>query len=218
MGPGLRMLLLLFLLGSLVVGEILARLAPGWEFPRAKPVFRGLMLVVGGGYLGSLLTVSLTSRERVLSRGSDLHFCGFYLDCHMAVAVDSVVRTAAIGTAKANGEFYVVRLRVSSDAIRATLQMGNPEYRVLDAAGRRYARSADGERGFSAATGAKPALVQPVPAGGAYPTTVVFDLPADIREPRLLVRDVGGPDLLLEGLLIGDEDSFLHKPTTLALQ
>jgi hypothetical protein len=218
MGPGLRMLLLMFLLGSLVLGEVLARLLPAWGHPKGKAVMRGLMLLMVGVYGGSLHTVSLTSRERVLPRGADLRFCGFYFDCHMAVSVDSVARAPAVGEAKANGEFYVVSLRVSSDAIRATLHLMNPEYQVIDSSGRRYARSAAGEAAFTALTGAKTALVQPVPAGGEYHTAVVFDLPANIQRPRLLVRDVGGPDVLLEGLLIGDEDSFLHKPTTLALQ
>lgn len=218
MGPGLRMLLLLFLLGSLVLGEILARLLPGWGYARGRTVMRGLMILAAGVYLGSLLTVSLTSKERVLPRGADLHFCGFYLDCHMAMAVDSVVRTPSLGEVRARGEFYVVALRVSSDAIRATLQLGNPEFQVLDASGRRHGRSADGEQALSKLTGAAPALVQPVAPGGSYHTEVVFDLPADIQNPRLLIRDVGGPDLVLEGLLIGDEDSFLHKPTTFALQ
>lgn len=218
MGPGFRMLLLLFLFGSLVLGEVLARLLPGWGLPKGKGVMRGLMLLVVGVYGGSLLAVSLSSRERVLPRGADLRFCGFYFDCHMAVAVDSVERSPAVGAARASGQFYVVSLRVSSSAIRKTLRLMHPDYQVLDAAGRRYPRSAAGEAALTALTGQKAALVQPVQAGGQYHTAVVFDLPADIQNPRLLVRDVGGPDLVLEGLLIGDEDSFLHKPTTLALQ
>jgi hypothetical protein len=218
MGPGLRMLLLMFLLGSLVLGEVLARLLPAWGHPKGKAVMRGLMLLAVGLYGGSLLTVSLTSRERVLPRGTDLRFCGFYFDCHMAVGVDSVERTPAVGAARAHGEFYVVSIRVSSDAVRETLRLMNPEYQILDATGRRYSRSVAGEAALTALTGAKAALVQPVPAGGEYHTAVVFDLPAGIQNPRLLVRDVGGPDVVLEGLLIGDDDSFLHQPTTLALQ
>ena len=136
----------------------------------------------------------------------------------LAVAVDSVSRTPAVGATRANGEFYLVSIRVSSNALRETLRLMNPEYQVIDASGRRYSRSAAGEAAFTALTGTQAALVQPVPAGGEYHTAVVFDLPPDIRNPRLLVRDVGGPDVLLEELLIGDEDSFLHQPTTLALQ
>lgn len=179
---------------------------------------RSVMLLTTGLYLGVLLAVSFTSKERVLARGSDLHFCGFYFDCHMAVAVDSVTRTRTIGGARATGEFYVVSLRVSSDALRATLRLGNPEYQMLDSAGRRFPRSPTGEQALAALTGAQAALVQKVPPGGSYHTAVVFDLPADVRDPRLLVTDAGGPDFLLEGLLIGDEDSFFHQPTTLALQ
>ena len=51
---------------------------------------------------------------------------------------------------------------------------------------------------------------------GCYNLRVVFDVPDNVRSPRLLVHQ--GPELLLpEALLIGDEASLLHRKTWLAL-
>src|SRR5438552_233662 len=38
-------------------------------------------------YVATLLVVSLTSREIVLPVGVAKHFCGFYIDCHLSVAL-----------------------------------------------------------------------------------------------------------------------------------
>ena len=70
-------------------------------------------------YTTMLLASSLTSDERVLDVAQDKKFCGFYLDCHMQVAVTGVDTVREIGLRRANGVFYVVTLRVSSDAVRA---------------------------------------------------------------------------------------------------
>ena len=45
---------------------------------RAKFVLL-VMLVIGGAYLGAILIFSLVSRERVLARGEEKHFCE--IDC-----------------------------------------------------------------------------------------------------------------------------------------
>ena len=217
-GSGIGILLFLLLVGGLIGDEILARLLPRWGHPRGKSVVRTLMLVGFAMYVAILLTVSLTSRERVLAHGERLAFCGFYLDCHMGVAVEGVERRAFVGDARAEGIYHLVAVKVSSDARQAALQLARPEFSVIDASGRTYSRSPEAEEQLVTLTGDSIELVRPVPAGESYLTWVVFDLPGQIQEPRLLVRDVSGVDRVLEAILIGDEDSILHKPTTLSLQ
>jgi hypothetical protein len=216
-GNGIGILLLLMLIGGLVGGEILARLLPRWGYPKAKRGLRLLMLAGGAAYSGALLTASLTSRERVLARGETLKFCGVYLDCHLGVAVEGVEQRAMISDIRANGTFYVVRLRVSSDARRATLRLGRPTFRILDSEGNRYSRAESAERALASGSGSRLPMVRPVPAGESYTVSVVFDLPREVEEPRLHVSDPAGVERVLEGVLIGDDDSILHKPTTLAL-
>ena len=214
-GPGIGVLLLAMLIGGLIAGEILARLLPRWGYPKAKRGLRILMLVGVAVYAGALLATSLTSHERVLARGETLRFCGFYLDCHLGVAVEGVDQQAFIGDTRAEGTFYVIRLRVSSDARQATLHFGRPTFKVIDAGGRTYERAEAAERVLAGASDT--AATRPIAAGGSYEIHLVFDLPADVSRPRLKVTDPTGVDRVLEGLVIGDDDSILHKPTTLAL-
>ena len=215
-GPGIGALLLAMLIGGLIGGEILARLLPRWGYPKAKRGLRILMLVGVAAYAGALFTASLTSRERVLARGETLKFCGFYLDCHLGVAVEGVDQQASIGEARASGRFYVIRLRVSSDARQATLHVRKPTFVVVDRAGQTYERAKKAE-GLMATDAGDTMLTRAIAAGDSYEIRLVFDLPANVSEPRLKVTDPTGVDRVLEGLVIGDDDSILHKPTTLAL-
>jgi hypothetical protein len=49
----------------------------------------------------------------------------------------------------------------------------------------------------------------PLRPGESYSTTLVFDLPADISNPTLLIRE----GEFVTHLVIGHENSFLHKKT-----
>jgi hypothetical protein len=94
--------------------------------------------------------------------------------------------------------------------------MGRPTFKVVDGAGRSYERVETAER-LLGEDASEAALARPIAAGASYQVRLVFDLPADVTEPRLHVTDPTGVDRVLEGLVIGDDDSILHKPTTLAL-
>ncbi|HYE95771.1 MAG TPA: hypothetical protein VD962_06145 [Rubricoccaceae bacterium] len=168
-------------------------------------------------YALALVSVSLSSRERVLRVGERQAFCGFYLDCHMGLAVERVETAVALGDQQATGRFYVVTLRVSSDARRATLRLGGPALVVRDAEGRTYRRDRAAEHALAAEGRPTTPLTREVAAGGSFLTTVVFDLPPGADEPRLVVTDARGVDRVIESVLIGDEDSFLHARTVHAL-
>jgi hypothetical protein len=169
-----------------------------------------LLLLVGVAAYGALLLgTSLGSRERILARGETLRFCGFYLDCHLGLTVEGVDRRDTLQGVRARGEFYVVRLRVSSDARRATLRPTPPVFAVVDADGTHYPPAEHLDTG--------PRRMPPLPAGGSHTMEVVFDLPREIREPRLRVRSTRGIERFLEAVLVGDDDSILHRPAVLAL-
>jgi hypothetical protein len=63
------------------------------------------------------------------------------------------------------------------------------------------------------AKGALPSLVQPIRPGDAYETELIFDLPAGVREPRLLITELDPVTLVL----IGHENSLFHKKTVMRL-
>jgi hypothetical protein len=152
-------------------------------------------------YFAMLIGFSLNSEEKDLTLNEPKAFCGFYLDCHMHTAVTDVRRTKTIGNKMADGEFYIVKVKVFSDAKRATLGFHGLKLFVLDADGRQYPHTPEVEP-------PEPWFTRPVPAGESFEREVVFDLPADVRNPRLDMHDDHG---FIERFLIDDEDSAFHK-------
>jgi len=186
--------------------------------PGLAAALAGGVAGVGALYLVVLVTVSLASPRHVLAAGEVKRFCGLYLDCHLGVSVDGVRTASTLGEGErrvtARGTYRLVTLRVSSNAVAATLTPDGLEAQVVDDHGRRYLRDRAAER---ALLGAEQGLEAPVRAGGSYTRTLVFDLPADASNPALAVSERGFPDALIETFLIGDEDSLFHRPTLLGL-
>ena len=215
--PGVA-LLALTILGLLAAGIAIV-LAVG---KRRTPVARGIALVSAAwivAYAALLIVTSLASRERTIPLGETKRFCGFYLDCHMGVAVERVDTASSIGEPgseiRAGGTFYIVTLRVSSDARRVPLHLEHPRFAIVDAEGFRHERSLDVEQRLPTAWLGD--LEQPVNAGGSFTRAIVIDVPRGVRNPRLHVT-MGGPlDRTVELALIGDEDAVLHAPTLQAL-
>jgi hypothetical protein len=116
---------------------------------------------------------------------------------------------------RAGGTFYVLTLRVSSDARRVALHLDKPRVAIVDAEGFRYERSLDAERKLASAQLAD--LERPVNAGESFSRVVVIDVPHGARDPRLHVTMGGRLDRAVELVLIGDEDAVLHAPTLHAL-
>jgi hypothetical protein len=215
--PGAPLLALTFV--GLVVGAIVAAVA----IARGRTRVAQYAALVAGAWLAAyataLVVTSLASHERLLSVGEAKRFCGFYLDCHMGMAVDRVDTTSVIGAPgdqlRAGGTFYVITLRVSSDARRVPLRLNDPRITIVDDEGFHYDRSQDAERKLAGAQLVN--LEQPVNAGESFTRVVVIDVPRGVRDPRLHVT-MGGPlERAVELVIIGDEDAVLHAPTLHAL-
>ena len=174
--------------------------------------------VTAAAYLFLLLTFSWTSREQILARGQEKHFCE--IDCHLAYSILDSQITRTLGTEpnelNAAGLFRVVTIRTRFDEKTISPNRGNgllyPNARtlvVLDANGKQYFPSADGERLLQKLNQAGMAFTTPLRPGENYETTVVFDLPAGIESPTLLIHE-GEPET---HFVIGHENSLLHKTT-----
>ncbi len=175
-----------------------------------KPALAGKVLaaslVVVAGYLAILLGVSFRSRERLLGLHEWKYFCE--IDCHQAMSVVQVARAKTAGSGPnqrvARGTFYTLTLKVWFDerTIGATRGHGplHPDPRfvgVVDEQGRSYRTTPEAER----------SLERSLRPGESYTAELVFDLPDDARNPRLLVTDASWIAILL----IGHEKSFFHK-------
>src|SRR5439155_3188958 len=132
-----------------------------------------------------LLGFSLFSTEKTLSIGEAKEYCGFYFDCHMHTAVTAVRRAKTLGNVTAKGEFYVIQVKIFSNARRATLALHSVDAHVIDADGRTYSRDIDSESQLDP----QPDFEQKVSPAQSFDKEIVFDLPVDVKTPRLDIRE-----------------------------
>ena len=172
------------------------------KFARMATVAAGMGAVV---YFGLLFGYSAGSHETQLAPGREKYFCE--IDCHLAYSV-AEVKTQADQSAK--GYLITVRTRFDPTTTSpnrpkdAMLTPSPREVWLIDSAGREYAPVA------SAGT----SLMTPLKPADSYTTQFQFRVPKDVSGLRLLVRTTPAwPD----HLVIGDENSWLHKKTYFAL-
>ena len=191
------------------------------RYGRAR-VSLALLACVSVFYFGGLLVLSFASAGRVLARGEEKHFCE--VDCHLAYSVVGVRRAKTLGEgaaqAIARGEFLVVTLKTRFDETTISPTRGDGELEpnprsvtVYDADGRAYAPSDEGARALDAAGASGTPIETPLRPGESYTTELVFDLPADARDTRLLVNESDLPTRFI----IVHENSPLHEKTEFKL-
>ena len=156
-------------------------------------------------YFGLLIGFSAASHTKTLGLGQEKYFCE--IDCHVAYSVVSV-------DAHPNGETvkYSIALRTRFD--EKTISTSRPkdapltpsprEVRIVDGGGHEYApASVDGT-----------SLMTPIRPAQSYTTRLQFQVPTGARGLRLLLRTIPAwPDRMV----IGDENSWMHKKTYFAL-
>jgi hypothetical protein len=174
--------------------------------------------LVAGLYLGILLLFSFASSEKVIARGEEKHFCE--IDCHLAYSVTDVREMKTLGDAPnqltAAGVFHVVTIKTRFDENTISPHRGNallhPNSRLVtvsDRNGNQYSPSAEAHGLLEKSQSAGTPMTIPLRPSESYSTTLVFDLPADIKDPTLLIRE----GELVTHLVIGHENSPLHKKT-----
>ncbi|HKP30332.1 MAG TPA: hypothetical protein VJU15_13050 [Gemmatimonadales bacterium] len=156
---------------------------------------------LGALYFVALLAVSLSSRTKLLPPGEPLEFCGAYLDCHLSAAVSGTELLPGPG----GGLVYRVKVKFVNSARRATLSVQQPSVVLI----------ADGAVRIDPL--ATPPLLE-LPPGSSLEVDFVFPTLKPLVHPRLHVSEGNKIARFTEKLLIGDTDSFLHKPVLLAVK
>jgi len=168
--------------------------------------------LTGIGYVALLFAVALLSRDTTVPPGNSKYFCE--ADCHIAYSIESVTEASTLGPETkpitAQGRFVIVRLKTWFDEHSIAPFRGNfpltPNPRVVqlvDDSGRYYLARPQVAAELRLASAP---LSQPLRPGESYATTFVFDLPANARNPRLLIADMDP----VSRLLIDHENSLLH--------
>jgi hypothetical protein len=207
-------LLMLMTIGGLILTTVLFGIAWLNDSSWLKKFVLGGAAIWLIFYVAMLLGFSFTSTEKTLQTGEAKEYCGFYLDCHMHTAVTAVQKTKTLGNKTANGEFYIVSVKVFSNARRATLGLLTVDAHVVDASGETYARDMQAESQLPP----QPDFERQITPGETFEKQIVFDLPGGVQNPRLDLREGYGIDHLIEAVLINDEDSIFHKRNLFALR
>lgn len=203
---------LLFLIGLALVYSITKRKV------RLTRLALLAMTVIAAIYCGVALLFSLTSHETVLARGQEKHFCE--IDCHLAYSVTDVREAKTLGEGPnqvtAGGMFRVVTIKTRFDETTTSLNRGSallyPNSRVvvvMDDTGKKYAPSSEGQRVVETTQSSGTPITTPLRPSDTYMTTFVFDLPLNVSNPTLLIRE----GELVTHFVIGHENSPFHKTT-----
>lgn len=205
-----------FLVVSSVVAAMIAKIARAKTFAKFAAVVAGMIPV---GYAVVLLGVGAVTRGQTLPAGGWKYFCE--ADCHIAYQVDSMQEAATLGAAAApvtaRGRFVVVGLKTWFDEKTIAPFRGNgalwPNPRavsLLDDVGHRYTPLRDVPGGVGQES---TPLSTPLRPGQSYVTVLIFDVPREAANLKLLVSD-SDP---VSHLLVDHENSPLHGKIFLAL-
>lgn len=200
-------LLMLMTIGGLIVAGVLLVIALIAKKTWLRNFVFGGVAVWVVFYAVMLIGFSIFSKERKLAFNEAKAYCGFYLDCHMHTAVTGVRTAKTLGDRTANGEFYIVRVKVFSNAKQATLGLLTVNAQVFDDQNHAYQRDTTAEAKF----GEQPPFEKQISPVESFEKEIVFDLPADVKNPRLDLREGYGIDHAIEYVLVDDEDSILHR-------
>lgn len=172
--------------------------------------------VLSGLYLGAMLIFSSASSDRVLARGEEKYFCE--IDCHLAYSVVDVRHPESLdewaNPPIASGVFWgvVVKTRFDENTIGST--RGNeilyPNSRIItvvDGNGRTYYPFRFAPRTLIRFKDNHTSETEPLRPGESYTSTFVFDLPKDVLNPTLLIRE----GEFVTHFIIGHENSLFHK-------
>jgi hypothetical protein len=211
-------LLMLMTIGGLVVAAILFGVAWLHESAWLKKFVVGSVAIWFAFYIAMLLGTSLMSKERLIAVGDTdgKAFCGFYLDCHLHAAVTGATRAKTIGNKTANGEFYIVRVRVFSDAKNPSIafRLIQPNAQIVMPDGSELSRDLDAEALLPTAD---VSLDEQIKGRQTLEKEIVFDVDQPSRDLKLLITEGYGIDKWIERFLIGDEDSIFHARPYFAL-
>lgn len=200
----------LLLLGSVFVlllgllALLLALITRRWALLRR--LLLGLAIYVGL-YASLLVGTALLSPQQVLA----MHQLRCFDD--WCASVEQVEIQPAIGTLQAQGSFYLVTIQVTSQARRISQRALDAAVYLLDDRGQRYDPDPQGQQALVASGRAGQPLNSMVEAGGSFTYTAAFDLPAGATRPGLVISHGAFPGRII----IGDDQSFLHKPTIVPL-
>jgi hypothetical protein len=192
---------------------VYAMLSKKWHLLRRIATFSLVALVL---YFGALFGVSMASFQKEVRLREE--YC-IYDFCFSATDVQTSKTIGSAGQqSTAKGMYYIVRVKIRSDAKRVIqkLRPGSVSLVVVDDKGNKYTYSDEGQKALDAVE--KNQMLElpwfaSLGPGESSEREIVFDLPVDSHNPQLELTEGQWPSYLV----IGDQNSFFHKKTRIML-
>jgi len=176
--------------GAVLVSALVAAIRGRWSTFRKLLIGWGVFAAV---YFGALVAISLATPQRLMSVGENRCWDDW------CIAVTKVQRATTT-----EGALLTVTLRMSSTAKRVTQRENGLSVYLIDDRGRRYEPVPSDS--------AKPFGV-PLGPGESAETERVFQVAADSHGIALAFKHAGPGKII-----IGDDESFLHKPAIVRIE
>jgi hypothetical protein len=191
--------------GGLVLALIAIAVASFIGRPKVARIVLRLTAIAVVTYFALLVGFSLASHERVLQKGEEKYFCE--IDCHIAYSVQDVKINLNPNT-PLHQYSITVHTRFDEKTISPTRGNGpltpNPRMaRLVDSAGHEYSPTDSEELSF----------LSELRPGESYNVQLTFAVPATAQDLKLIVASTDWP----QSVLIGDENSWLHRRTYFAV-
>ncbi len=198
--------LVCFAAAVITIGRI-ASLAFRGRFRAARMALIRLLACIAV-YMLVLIGVSLAEPRKEIPIGEARCFDDW------CITVEQAVRQTAIGTTNAAGTFYVITLRVSSRAKGRLQRETDIDIYLIDDRGRRIGISPSGQQALAQSGLAGEPLMSFVGPGASFQSRLAFDVPPDAHHLGLVKASHGWFPVRL---IIGDPQSWLHRPTVTPL-
>lgn len=174
--------------------------------PARKTLIRLLLFVAA--YMLVLVGFSIVEPRKQVPMGAAQCFDEW------CITAEQVAMQNAIGTARADGTFCIATVRVSSRAKGRPQRETDVRVYLTDDRGRQFDVSPVGERALEQQGLAGKPLTSFVAPGDSFESRLAFDVPRDSRELNLVKT---GWSWFPFRLIIGDPQSWFHRPTVVPL-
>jgi hypothetical protein len=202
-------LLFLILMVSVIAAVVrVVYLSIRRRFRPARNTLLRLLLFLAA-YMLVLVGFSLAEPQRQIAMGVPQCFDDW------CITVEKASRQAAIGATRAHGNFCVVTVRVSSRAKGRPQRETDVRVYLTDAQRRRFDVSPAGQRQLEQQGQAGLPITSSATADSSFESRLAFDVPADARQLSLVKTSWAWFPFRL---IIGDPQSWLHRPTVVPLQ
>lgn len=199
--------ILLFLGSLLTLAVAVIMMARGrWTSARRLAL---ALAAVWGVYLGVVFAVAASTPQQVIEMNQDRCFDEM---CFAVVRVETATQLGPESRpVRAAGKFYVVTIQVSSRS-RGRTQRERGLRAMLWDSGRYFPVSAEGEQAWKSSHGETASLTARLSPSETLLSVQVFDVPADVSAPGLVLTHGFTP-----GYFVIGECPLFHKPTMIRL-